>query len=708
MSKKRFACTFCHKDFSRSDYLSRHLANHAAVRPYSCEQCNVSFARRDLRDKHLKSKSHQTTIELLRSQNATRKQPPQVAKEDKLQETSPDSYDWLFGHYNNYDLPTPSLDEPLIDPVYPDSTHVAEPSQSLYTGVYNEETIAIILDLLQMPQLKLSLSPVTVSYFADLFWTHFDANYPIIHKPLFSCRSHPFLLTMVIVIGMVYSKSSTNIDIAVQIQRKLLKLQMDTLCDSPDLRLDVMQSFLLTCYFSSNVGDVGLQKQAKLFHGTIIGVLDIPNLTRSLREPPLYDAQTLPADRLVELWKNWIQYESLKRLAFFAYICDSQLAYLHECHALISIFDLQLDLPYTDAVWAAADAETFADEYLKQPRELIPRRKQFGLLQLENWINIMPHVKEEGSWPNFLFSLRRLMQPYREHQKEYNMNCFSQFSRLIFLQGLISITWDLRWKGLQDLGIVSKRKMDTLTLRLQDAYNQWREYFDFQITTTNNIFMNKNDLKSTTLAYLNRYDTSPIFWNNLTQYQFGLLLLHVDTIAVYKLASQYADAVSAENPHPRISASAKIQSWIRSQSSQASLSNACKLLRTVSLSAKMIFSIPHLAKYVATSCLVLWCYETFREDIPLGIEKNQFPNPIRYMHHGMISQSITKEDTLQYLNLIIEREELMGAEYEFTIRQQCIQGLLCYFSLLLDLNEWKSLDINGSLLRRLVFKKYLS
>ncbi|KAG7812047.1 hypothetical protein KL921_001279 [Ogataea angusta] len=705
MTNKRFGCEICHKQFSRVDYLSRHLVNHDAVKPYPCQQCNVAFARRDLRDKHLKSKTHQRRIEYLRAQDGVSHEPQTYSTTaEKPPERSPDSYRWLFGDYE-YDQSASSLDEPQMEPVYPDFSIIPEPSLTR-KDIYSEETIDMLLGMLQLQSLRTSLSPMAVSYFADLFWSNFDTNYPIIHRPSFGCHKHPFLLTLVIVIGMAYSKSSSNMDMAVRIQRRLLKLQMSLLCDSQDLKLELMQSFALTCYFCSNIGDSGLQKQMRLFHATIIGVLDVPSLTRSLQEPQLSELDNVSPAQLHELWHDWIQYESRKRLAFFAYICDSQHAYLNECHALISIFDLQLDLPYTDAVWTASDANLFMSEYSKQPRELIPRRRQSVSLQIENSINIMPHIKEEGKWPNFLFSLRRLMQPYKDHQKEYNMNCFSQFSRLIFLQGLISITWDLRWKGLQDLGIVSNKKMSALVLRLQDAYNQWREYFDFQILTTNNTFLKKDDSQNTTLAHLNRYDTSPIFWNNLTQYQFGLLLLHVDTFAVYKLATQYANAVSRENPYPRINVPTKIRAWIRSPSSQLSLNNACKLLRTVFLSTGIISSIPHLAEYVATSCLALWCYETFREDIPAGVKQSSFPNPIRYMHNGMVSQNITKEDTLQYLNLIIEKEEYGGREYEFTIRQQYIQGLLCYFSLLLDLNEWKSLNINGSLLRQLVFKKY--
>ncbi|KAG7918206.1 hypothetical protein KL927_001663 [Ogataea polymorpha] len=704
MKNKRFECEICHKGFSRADYLSRHLVNHDAVKPYSCQQCSVAFARRDLREKHLKSKTHQRRIELLRAQDGISHEVNAYSTAEKRPERSPDTYSWLFGDYD-YDQSASSLDEPHMEPPFPDISVMSEPSLTR-KDIYGESTIDMLLEMLQLPQLRTSLSPVTVSYFADLFWTNFDANYPIIHKPSFGTHSHPFLIILVMVIGMVYSKSSFNMDMAVRIQGRLLKLQMNMLCDSQDLNLELMQSLILTCYFCSNIGDHGLQKQMRLFHATIIGVLDVPSLTRSLREPELLDLDNVSSADMGERWHEWIEYESRKRLAFFAYICDSQHAYLNECHSLISIFDLQLDLPYTDAVWTASDAELFMSEYSKQPRELMPRRRQSVSMQTENSINIMPHIKEEGSWPNFLFSLRRLMQPYKDHQKEYNMNCFSQFSRLIFLQGLISITWDLRWKGLQDLGIVSNKKMSALILRLQDAYNQWREYFDFQILTTNNTFLKKDDSQSTTLAYLNKYDTSPIFWNNLTQYQFGLLLLHVDTFAVYKLASQYANAVSRENPHPRINVSTKIRAWIHSPSSQLSLNNACKLLRTVFLRTGVIFSIPHLAKYVAASCLALWCYETFREDIPAGIRQSSLPNPIRYTQNGMIDQNITKEDTLQYLHLIIEKEEYGGREYEYTIRQQYIQGLLCYFSLLLDLNEWKGLDINGSLLRQLVFKKY--
>ncbi|KAH3662171.1 hypothetical protein OGAPHI_005419 [Ogataea philodendri] len=707
MANKQFECQVCHKVFSRVDYLNRHQVNHDAIKPYPCPQCNIGFARRDLRDKHFKSKIHKRRIDLLRRHEsvATVEKPPTVVPKE---EAPMDNYGWLFGSYSNPGSNTPPLDEPFfLNTVSPEpNVNIRDHSDSYTPQMFEDHTIGMLLEILSMPELNEIFHPVNLSYFVDLFWKNFDVNYPIIHRPINS--NHPFLLISVISYGMVYSNSPVNISLACQIQRRLMKLQMDEICDSEGVSLESLQSLLLSSHFCSNIGDSSLHRQAKLFHGTIMGVVDLPSLVQQLHEPIIAKPESATKEELTRFWTDWIRYESYKRVAFFAYVCDSQHAYLNQGHTMISVFDLQLDLPYTDAVWMASDPNVFLQEYLKQPRELTPRRKETERRPPEtsNWINIMPHIKEEGKWPNFLFSLRRLMQPYKEHQKEYNLNCFNQFSRLIILQGLISITWNLKWKGLQDLGIASKKKLESLTIKLQDAFDRWRDYFDYQIHTTNTAVMKRNPPENKDLTYLNRYDTSPIFWNNLTQHQFGLLLLYVDTHALQNLAVQYAATASSSNPYPRLDSSINIQAWIRNTNSQRTLVNACKLLRTVFFNTEIISCIPHLVKYVGSACLALWCFETYREDLPSDLEESSVANPMRYICNGQIHEPSAKEDSFNYLNMIIDDDENIDAKTEFVLRQQQVLGILCYCSLLFESNEWKSLNVTGLLLRQLVFKRH--
>ncbi|GMG31565.1 unnamed protein product [Ambrosiozyma monospora] len=328
-------------------------------------------------------------------------------------------------------------------------------------------------------------------------------------------------------------------------------------------------------------------------------------------------------------WYLWIQYESRKRLAFFSYLIDAQSCFLFSKNQNISIFDIQLDLPYTDAVWYAKDPTTFVQFYMKQPRALrkrynappnggtgatkgatksgagtgtgtgtrtgmhihaASRRKsisvgadtfatdgtavgtangsnacsgtvnssgkssddkgkatgsksksttasspaqQFNESHLyvissqestntNNGVPIHP-VKAEGVWPNFLFSLRRLMQPYNKRQTEYKYNCFSQFSRYIFLTGSVSMIRELRHIQVLDTQVVPSVRVNAFAAKIEQALFQWRAYFHLHIS-----FTNTGVEAGEPFEPLNDYATTPMFWSNIFMFNMGLLGLYCD------------------------------------------------------------------------------------------------------------------------------------------------------------------------------------
>ncbi|GMF06618.1 unnamed protein product [Ambrosiozyma monospora] len=102
---------------------------------------------------------------------------------------------------------------------------------------------------------------------------------------------------------------------------------------------------------------------------------------------------------------------------------------------------------------------------------------------------IIRSVKAEGVWPNFLFSLRRLMQPYNKNQTEYKYNCFSQFSRYIFLSGSVSLIRELRHMQVLDTQGVSGVKIKAFAAKIEQALFQWRTYFHLHIHFTNTVWV---------------------------------------------------------------------------------------------------------------------------------------------------------------------------------------------------------------------------
>lgn len=508
---------------------------------------------------------------------------------------------------------------------------------TLHFDVSESKQRQMVETLSYIPCLPQHLSLFTASRISDylkLFWRYFDVVYPVIHKPTFdTSKSEPELLIAMTTIGMAYSASDSVYNLAIEIHRKFRNMLLVKVDDQPQVPLWVHQSLLLTNHFVKMLGSRNQHAMSEMFHGTNIALLKLSGYLSDLKEPTPTallnaeqdDTHHQDKDLLSQYWKEWIEYECRKRITFFAFICDTQHATLFRHTQGFSAFEINLELPCTDACWTASSAQSFWKCYKLQPQGVKPRPPpnqqdgvssylwdSFGDLAksshtaVHNYSDasidsnsnnnnnqskdvkskvITNRIRGEGNWPSLLFSIRRLMSPYRESQKEYSLHCFSQFSRLILLHGLLSICWDSQWRGLLDMGIVSKRRMSDFRIRLIQAISSWREYFDRQLQELNtpdfnlllsangevsyrktdpdpnraaNItVLNKHEADANAAAVpvnttvLNRHNTdedgenyfqlnyfgnSPLLCANWSLYNFSLVALYADTLSLQTFA----------------------------------------------------------------------------------------------------------------------------------------------------------------------------
>jgi len=61
-TKKSYKCSYCGKEFSRSDHLNRHIVTHTGQKQFQCDFCGKEFARKDKLKLH-KSSAHNTSEE---------------------------------------------------------------------------------------------------------------------------------------------------------------------------------------------------------------------------------------------------------------------------------------------------------------------------------------------------------------------------------------------------------------------------------------------------------------------------------------------------------------------------------------------------------------------------------------------------------------------------------------------------------------------
>ena len=53
-NEKKFKCNQCNRCFNRKDILVNHKATHSKIKPHNCEKCKKSFTRKGSYFRHLK------------------------------------------------------------------------------------------------------------------------------------------------------------------------------------------------------------------------------------------------------------------------------------------------------------------------------------------------------------------------------------------------------------------------------------------------------------------------------------------------------------------------------------------------------------------------------------------------------------------------------------------------------------------------------
>ncbi|ODV97466.1 hypothetical protein PACTADRAFT_2033 [Pachysolen tannophilus NRRL Y-2460] len=270
------------------------------------------------------------------------------------------------------------------------------------------------------------------------------------------------------------------------------------------------------------------------------------------------------------------------------------------------------------------------------------------------------------------------------------MNCFSQYSRFISLHGLLNICYDLKYRGLFDLGILTKKRLFDLVIRLQHAFLSWKDYFDRHISITN---------RSECDEVLNDYSASPIFWSNLTIFKIALISLYVDTSTILKYSSNL-------NDHKLIT---KIQNWTKSSEGESCVIESCRFLIIVINNVEIIHSVPHVAYCTFLVCLILWSFETNRQISAFNSTNMLTPlTPRKYFDadNNLLIETVGNDAT-NYLSGILENNNINVENFEeYCTRQQQVIALITYIIGILKENcSWENIGPRIEVLEK-VLKTY--
>ncbi|GAA5965937.1 hypothetical protein JCM21900_005703 [Sporobolomyces salmonicolor] len=139
-----------------------------------------------------------------------------------------------------------------------------------------------------------------------------------------------------------------------------------------DDRFASLQSLLLYQLLGLFHRDEQQRLLSQTFHSALIFMLrslDLPNRIRQsqLSEPGV----ELAGEELEQAWKDWVQIETYRRVAFIVFLTDLEHSIATDTSQLLLLSDMQLDLPSSDAVWSASTSPEWAHQ-MRSPREPPP------------------------------------------------------------------------------------------------------------------------------------------------------------------------------------------------------------------------------------------------------------------------------------------------------------------------------------------------
>lgn len=346
-----------------------------------------------------------------------------------------------------------------------------------------------------------------------------------------------------------------------------------------------------------------------------------------------------------------------------------------------------------------------------------------------NTLTLQQSIKSMSKWPTFLWTLKSMMTTYKSNQKEYPLDCYSLFSRYIILHGLLRICWDMRGQSLLDLGFVSKRKLSESFKKLENAFLNWKGYFDLHVKlyekqVESNESRNGKDFPNKHLILsLNNYGPTNASWANISFYYTGLFCLYADIPSVTIFTAEYNKFNSVtktaykgikEMEYERNKLI--VEQWARSMYGKLALIEACKFLRLVYGNEETINTFSHIPQTVYLAALIVWCYE-IKRDCPnvemmktgrkLEVEHCKIKlNASKYFDIlGNIHYGLSKGDAWEYFSMILDLENNLNDNYadeqnndqgfvgkdayeQFKERQMNTIGVVCYVLHLLRNCKW--------------------
>ncbi|KAI1172225.1 fungal-specific transcription factor domain-containing protein [Nemania sp. FL0916] len=290
------------------------------------------------------------------------------------------------------------------------------------------------------------LSAHHLNSYLELYFTNFNAAYPLLHLPSFDISTvEPLLLLSVLLLGATYSSKDSH-QLAVCIHDVIRPSIFAHAGFSSRPKLWILQTVLLVeCFGKSRAGQQQ-HDMSHLFHGLLINLIRRSDCQSVQTQGPPDDGSD--AESVQQAWRKWSEAEQKKRLSLLCFMWDTQHAVLF-CQSLcMSSFELRITLPCSQGVWEAPDAPSWAAAWRSSSAR---DDKTSFLAALKSYLN------------------QGLPRPAM----------LSSLSRVLLLHGLMSVAWDMERREQTSLGVIADPDSENgWRNSLSTAYDTWKLDFD--------------------------------------------------------------------------------------------------------------------------------------------------------------------------------------------------------------------------------------
>lgn len=257
-------------------------------------------------------------------------------------------------------------------------------------------------------------------HFLAMYWAFYHPQYPILHRPSFSAQqAHPLLLLSMIMIGSSYSKNSgcgkgiifvRPGELADKIAEPLRWLILSCEEARPACKPCVVQSLLILETYEMTRSSRYMHERAYVHHASSIQLL---------RRSPILGGDPQKSTRADlsksgNLWLDWIERESMKRVALMSFYIDTMNAAVLGHPMNLFAHEIKLSLPCPDDFWEYENVDKdkvpnslpiFSDSLQRLLRKQPVETGYFGQkILLGGLVNLLLQTTKRFSFPGWNYA----------------------------------------------------------------------------------------------------------------------------------------------------------------------------------------------------------------------------------------------------------------------------------------------------------------